>query len=59
MQIMNGHHGGGVATLSVHGGVNSNGSGLGASSLMGHALGSNGLAESLVSTSNSTSHPQW
>ena len=58
MQIMNGHHGGGVATLSVHGGVNSNGSGLGASSLMGHTLGSNGLADSLVSTSNSTNHPQ-
>ena len=57
MQIMNGHHGGGVATLSVHGGVGSNGSGLGSSSLMGHNLGTNVLTESLVSANNSNKHP--
>ena len=47
MQIMNGHHGGGVATLSVHSGVGSN-----ASSLMGHSLGGNVLTEPLVSATN-------
>ena len=59
MQIMNGHHGGGgVATLSVHGGVGSNGNGLSSSSLLGHSIGSNILTEQISNTPNSSSHPQ-
>ena len=59
MQIMNGHHGGGgVATLSVHGGVGSNGNGLSSSSLMGHSLGSNILTEQISNAPNSSSHSQ-
>ena len=56
MQIMNGHQGGGVATLSIHGG---GAGGLTSSAIMGHA-GASGttLSESLVSASNSSnSHP--
>ena len=57
MQIMNGHHGGGVATLSVHGGVGSNGNSLGSnSSLMAHGLGGNVLSETLSSAPSSGSH---
>lgn len=58
MQIMNGHHGGGVATLSVHGGVGSNGNGLGSSSLMGHSLTGNVLTECVAPANNSANNSQ-